>query len=232
MLLSDGTVLSYRLREHPQARHVRIVVSQRAGLVVTIPPGFDRRRIPGILEEKRAWIERALRRYPMRPAPYHPPERIALRAIGEERLVEYEPGNPGRVILTRRGDGLLHVSGAIERPEVVHSVLGRWLAAEARRHLVPWLHRIAGNLGITVTGVSVRVQRTLWGSCSRRDAISLNARLLLIPPELVRYVLIHELMHTKHRNHSRDFWAAVAVHVPDYRTKRVELRRLWDKLEI
>jgi predicted metal-dependent hydrolase len=56
--------------------------------------------------------------------------------------------------------------------------------------------------------------------------------LLLIPPELVRYVFIHELMHTKHRNHSRDFWAAVAVHVPDYRSKRVQLRRLWNELEI
>jgi predicted metal-dependent hydrolase len=62
--------------------------------------------------------------------------------------------------------------------------------------------------------------------------VSLNLRLLLIPPGLVRYVFIHELAHTRHRNHSREFWQVVAAHVPDFRAKRKELQRLWNALEI
>ena len=70
------------------------------------------------------------------------------------------------------------------------------------------------------------------GSCSRRRTISLNARLLLIPPDMVRYVFVHELAHTRHMNHSREFWQAVAIHVPDYRDRVRELKRLWSALEI
>jgi predicted metal-dependent hydrolase len=232
MLLNDGTELVFRVKVHPRARRVRIVVSRREGMVVTIPRGFDRGRIPDVLEQKREWIERTLRRLPMRPEPYRPPERIVLQAVGEEWTVEYEAGDPGRVTLVKRGDRMLHVSGAINRPDVVRRALELWLTNQARLHLVPWLCRTAGELGFTLKGASVRTQRTLWGSCSRRCTISLNARLLLIPPDMVRYVFVHELAHTRHLDHSREFWQAVAVHVPDHRNKVKELRRLWGALGI
>jgi hypothetical protein len=67
--------------------------------------------------------------------------------------------------------------------------------------LIPWLRNVAQELEFPLKGVTVRFQRTLWASCSHRDTVSLNARLLLIPPGLVRYVFIHELAHTRHRNH-------------------------------
>jgi predicted metal-dependent hydrolase len=232
MLLNDGTELVFRVREHARARRVRIGVSLHNGMVVTIPRGFDRDRIPDVLERKRDWIERALRRFPMKPEPYRPPERIALQAVGEEWTVEYETGDPGRVTLVKRGERALRVSGAIDRPDVVRKVLERWLTIQARRHLVPWLHRTAGELGFTLKGASVRTPRTRWGSCSRRNTISLNARLLLVPPDMVRYVFVHELAHTRHLNHSREFWQTVAVHVPDYRDKTKELRRLWRTLGV
>jgi hypothetical protein len=232
MLLNDGTELVFRVKEHPRARGVRIVVSRRYGLVITVPRRFDRSRIPEILEQKRGWIERALRRFPMMPEPYRPPERIALQAVDEEWTVKYETGKPGRVTLVDRGDRMLHVSGAINRSDVVRQVLQRWLTIQARRHLVPRLRRTAGELGFTLKHVLVRTQRTRWASCSHRCTISLNARLLLVPPDLVRYVFVHELTHTRHPNHSHVFWRAVAVHVPDYRDKVRELKRLWDTLEV
>ena len=232
MLLSDGTELTFRLREHARVKVVRIAASRQAGMVVTIPRGFDRSRIPAILDRKRAWTEEALRRYPMKPAPYQPPQHIALLAFGEEWTVQYETGNPKHVTLSRRGDRLLHVTGALDRPNVVHAMLRRWLVIESRRRLVPWLLQVAGELGFAVNRVSVRAQRTIWGSCSSRNSISLNARLLLIPPDLVRYVFIHELMHMRHRNHSPAFWQDIAVYVADFREKRAELKRLWSALEI
>jgi len=201
-------------------------------MVVTVPRGFDRSRVLEILEQKRDWIEQMLRRFPMRPPPYRPPGRIALTAVGEEWTVEYETGEPERVTLVKRGDRMLHVSGDLDRPDLVRGVLERWLTIQARRHLAPWLHRTAGELGFVLKGVSVRTQRTLWGSCSRRGTISLNARLLLIPPDMVRYVFVHELAHTRHMNHSRAFWQEVAVHVPDYRDKLKKLRPLWRTLAI
>jgi predicted metal-dependent hydrolase len=232
MLLNDGTELVFRIKEHSRARRVRLAVSLRDGMVVTIPRGFDRGRIPEVMEQKRDWIEQALRRFPMKPEPYRPPERIALQAVGEEWTVEYETGDPRRVTLVKRGDRMLHVSGALDRPDIVRKVLERWLTNQAHRHLVPWLYRTANELEFTLRDVSVRTQRTRWGSCSRRSTISLNARLLLIPPDMVRYVFVHELVHTRHMNHSREFWQAVAIHVPDYRDRIKELKRLWRTLGI
>jgi predicted metal-dependent hydrolase len=230
MLLSNGTELVYRVRVHPRARHVRIVVSRRHGLVIAIPRGFDRDRIPGILEQKRSWIERVLGRLPMKPEPYRLPERIVLSAIGEEWVVEYMKGNPRRVELVKRGDRSLLVSGAVDRPNVVRRVLEGWLTLQARKHLVPWLCRTAAELGFELKGTTVRTQRTLWASCSHRNTTSLNARLLLLSPDLVRYVFIHELMHIRHPNHSRAFWQAVAVHVPDYRDRLKELKHRMESL--
>jgi len=232
MLLSDGTEVAFRVREHANARRVRIVFSRREGMVVTIPRGFARHRIPQVLEQYRDFIEQALRRYPMRPEPFRLPERIVLQAVGEEWGIEYESGNPRHVTLAQRGEQRLHVSGAIDRPELVRRVFQRWLVLKARGHLIPWLRSVAQELGFPLKGATVRFQRTLWASCSHRDTVSLNARLLLIPPASVRYVFIHELAHTRLRNHSREFWQVVAAHVPDFRAKRTELQRLWNALEI
>jgi len=232
MLLSNGTELVYRLRAHPRARHVRIVVSRRYGLVIAVPRSFDRNRIPEILERKRGWIERALSRLPVKPEPYRPPARIALSAIGEEWNVKYDRGNPGRVELVQSGDRTLLVSGAVDRPDAVRRVLEHWLRIQARQHLVPWLCRTATELGFKLNGVTVRTQRTLWASCSHRNTISLNARLLLLPPDLVRYVFVHELVHIPHPDHSRKFWQAVAVHVPDYRDRLKELKHRMESLAI
>ena len=232
MRLNDGIEVIYRVRVHPRARNVRIVVSRRRGFVITIPRGFDRDRIPEILEQKRDWIERTLRRVPMKPEPYQRPERIALSAIGEEWTVTYQQGNPGRVRLVQRRDRTLFVSGAIDHPEAVRKVLGQWLRIQAQQHLVPWLGRTATELGFEVRGISVRTQRTLWGSCSHRNTISLNARLLLLSADLVHYVFVHELVHIQHPNHSCRFWQAVAVHVPDYRDKLKALKNRMESLPV
>ena len=83
---------------------------------------------------------------------------------------------------------------------------------------------IAAEQGLTVTGVSIRNQRTRWGSCGRDGKISLNWRLVLMPPSVRDYVLIHELMHLKRLDHSPAYWRLVAAACPGYREARQWLR--------
>lgn len=78
--------------------------------------------------------------------------------------------------------------------------------------------------------MSIRHQRSRWGSCSASGRISLNARLMFCPPETVRYVLIHELAHTEHLDHSPAFWARVAELMPDHELARRALNRVWQQL--
>jgi hypothetical protein len=81
--------------------------------------------------------------------------------------------------------------------------------AQARRLLVDRLRELAARHGFQYNRVSVKNQRTLWGSCSSRNNINLNINLLRLPEELRDYVILHELVHTHHKNHSQAFWRAL-----------------------
>jgi hypothetical protein len=91
--------------------------------------------------------------------------------------------------------------------------------------LAPWLAELAAEQGFRHGPVQIRLQRSRWGSCSAKGAISLNLALLFQPPAVLRYVLLHELAHTRHLNHSRAFWAVVAACEPDYKRLDRQLRK-------
>ena len=74
------------------------------------------------------------------------------------------------------------------------------------------------------SAISVRDQKTRWGSCSGHGTLSFNWRLMLAPPDILDYVVVHELCHLEHLNHSRDFWACVEAILPDYRERRKWLK--------
>ena len=98
------------------------------------------------------------------------------------------------------------------------------LKRQASIELPPQLHRLAAHHGLTVSRVSVRNQRSRWGSCSPSGHICLNWRLVLMPGEVRDYVLIHELMHLRRLDHSRHFWRLVAHACPRYQDARRWLR--------
>lgn len=83
----------------------------------------------------------------------------------------------------------------------------------------------AERVGVTFGAVRVKGQRSLWGSCTRRGDLNFNWRLTLAPPEVLDYVVVHELAHRLEMNHSRRFWAVVERHCPDHKTQRRWLRK-------
>ena len=101
----------------------------------------------------------------------------------------------------------------------------RALRLRAAAELTPQLLALATAHGLTVARVTIRDQRSRWGSCSPKGHIALNFRLLLMPPEVREYILIHELMHLKQANHSRRFWRLVEAAYPRFREAERWLRR-------
>jgi len=110
------------------------------------------------------------------------------------------------------------------------AALRRALIAKAHDVLAPMLAATAQELGFTYKRIMIRRQRTRWGSCSARGTISLNCCLLFQRPPVVRYLLVHELAHTRHMNHSKRFWQCVAQHCPEYQTLDRELRDGWKRV--
>jgi hypothetical protein len=163
------------------------------------------------LERHRPWLAGQLLKLDARPRrPVHWP--MGSQFLFRGQPVTIQPDLPGQI---RLGDQVLRIGGAVDdfRP-----VIEQHLRRLAARELPVRLEALAAQHGFVVRRVTVRSQRTRWGSCSRRGTISLNWRLIQTPESVRDYIILHELAHLRQMNHSSRFWQEVERLCPDYRT--------------
>jgi hypothetical protein len=201
-------------------------------LELVVPRGTRPADVADFVRKHTRWIERARGEI----AEHYPdgralPELVDLAAVGRRLAVSYEHDPAARPICRSAETELLVRTRDAERRDAP-DLLRRWLIEQARLHLRPWLLREAAMVGVAPAHVRVRLQRTRWGSCSSSGSISLNAGLVFLAPELVRYLLIHELSHMLVLNHSHRFWRAVERHEPDWRELDRRLSEAWGAVPI
>lgn len=217
--LSAGDLdISYSLKISRRAKHVRLRLSHRDGLVVVVPHGFDVSRIEWIIRERLPWIQSVVEKISYRPLDRNElPRNMVFQSIGEEwRVISgHCEGNvdslkqlPGRILL------LATASGDYDRKA---DLLLDWIRRKAAKVLLPKLEHVAMRYGFPYRKAAVRHQKTRWGSCSSKGTISLNMKLLFLPPELVDYIILHELCHTCVMDHSPGFWSLFEQYMPDCR---------------
>jgi len=230
--LDDGRRVPYTIRVSPRSNRVRLTLNPRDGLVMVSPPGVRRAELEALAASWSDWVARQMDRLGIEDldAPAERtvlPEVIELPAIGEQWSVlhRYTPGGLMRVI--EKGRCALVLSGDCSNRPAGAAALRRWVTRRAQRSLPEWLQEVSEETGLRFASVSIRAQRSRWGSCSADGDISLNYQLLFLPRHLARHVLIHELCHTVELNHSPRFWRTVARHDPDVGRLRAEMRRAW-----
>jgi len=228
--LLEGSAIghgAWRVRASERARRLTVRVFPGGQVEIVVPNGTRPRAVEQFVARYRQWIDRKVAQY--RPLEIETgdalPETIRFRASGECWRVEYveAPGAPKLVI---DGERLL-LLGELSRTALARHALQRFTMRRAHAILLPLLDRLAVECGLRYSKAQIRRQRTRWGSCSRRGTISLNACLVFQSPEIVRYLLIHELAHTRHMNHSRRFWALVAQLEPCWRERDAGLSQGW-----
>lgn len=217
LLSSQASHGGFDVRESGRARRLRIDVHPHGGVTVVVPRRTHPRVVREFVSEHWEWVEKTRaelgRRYPVPELSL--PSRLVLPAIDQSWQLRYLQASSARCNETA---GQLRVAGNLPDEAGVRKILRRWLSRCARRHLVPWLGQLAQDTGLTYRRTQIRCQRTLWGSCSSSGTISLNYCLLFLEPRVVRYLLLHELCHTRHMNHSKRFWALVARYEPSYKS--------------
>lgn len=212
------------LRRNPRAKYVRLKIHPPGRVEVVVPSGFDERGLPVILDQHNAWVEERLLHFNTQPIDtLTPPTEVYLAAIDEKWRLEYPLSSEMRTGCHERPDGVLRV--VAKGNEKRRELLKRWLARKARKHFIPWLQETSDELGLPFSGVSIRGQRTRWGSCSAKGNINLNYALLFLQPDLVRYLFVHELCHIVHLNHSARYWTLVQSKEPHYKTMEKALKR-------
>ena len=224
----------FSVRESARAKRLSIKVYPRGRVEVVVPKRTRPRDVQSFVDEHRDWIHRTRASY----AEVHPPEpfalprRIDLTAIGCVFDVRYcqKPGTAG--VRYRQHRNAVVLSGNPEDERRCVDALKRWLAALAKREFEPRLQSLAALTGNGFARLQVRGQRTCWGSHSSTGTISLNYCLLFLEPAHLRYLMVHELCHARHMNHSRRFWRLVGRFEPGYRQLDRELTDAWQLIPI
>ena len=211
----------------------RLKMTPHGGLVVVIPERYNKRHIPALLLRHHSWIKKAAERLDaIRPTP------VPLTESGLPYTIEFHffdkkwnvvYNNKGRGVVTvddESGPRLL-VSADPDNTELCTRQLLTWLKRQAEQHLIPSFEKLAEAHNFEYSDALVRLQHSRWGSCSSRKLITLNTKLLFLPDHLVRYIMIHELCHTVHMNHSKAFWSLVSEHDPLWRMNNTEMKNAW-----
>lgn len=174
------------------------------------------------LASNRAWVDK--NRHLLYTHDDNLPQSINLQFLQKEYFVSLLPSS-GRLHIKESADQLLiFVKG--HNNKQVKTLLKAWLSRQAKTTLPIFLHTISERYGLSYNKCLVRSQRTIWGSCSTSGDISLNAKLLFCPMNLVEYVMVHELCHMLQSNHSARFWSCVADCLPNYKDSILSLRAL------
>lgn len=221
----------WTVRVSRRARRLSVRVYPGGRVEIVVPPHASAATVQRFVGTHRQWIEdrvtdlSAVSGVTIETRP----QRVTLAAIGRSYEVQYRPtqSRTARAIVTR--NELLMLDGNTDE-RAIAAALRNWLFDLAEYELGRELGRCAELGGFEYRRLQVRLQRTRWGSCSASGTISLNVCVLFQPPDVMRYLLIHELSHTRHMNHSRRFWSLVESLEPDYQRLDQELLRGWQRV--
>jgi predicted metal-dependent hydrolase len=216
-----GGPVEVAVRESRRARRLTIRVSADEAPEIVVPVGTGRRDIERALRRHRDWIERKTEEMEARTArrPRLGLDRPGVVWIGGKPLpIERRRGGRSAAIVRR---GRLTVSGpATAAPAAIE----RWYRREARSRIGDRAVVLSAPIGVRPERISVRDQRTRWGSCTARGTLSFSWRLLLAPPAILEYVVVHELCHLLELNHSPTFWSLLERSRPGWRAEAAWLR--------
>jgi predicted metal-dependent hydrolase len=222
-----GQHVPYILRVSARARRLRLVVRPGSGLEVVVPRGLSPAAHEPFLREKERWILATLERVTRESAAAAPQPVVEGRRLsfaGRELRLALRTGAPAGRFRAGLSSDTLTLTLPHSDPELARSALEVWYRRQAPRVFAERLHVCNQRYGFSYGRVSVKGQKSRWGSCSRLGNLNFNWRLLLAPLPVLDYVVIHELCHLKELNHGPRFWKLVALGCPDYAAHRRWLR--------
>jgi predicted metal-dependent hydrolase len=200
-----GKKAPFKLREVKGARRIILRVTHE-GVVVTKPYWVSRRQVEAFLDEQHVWIRNEVEKWGQKLK-----ETLCDRVLyhGREHTIRRASGGPVRL-----ADGVFWAPGDSPEERLAHVM--EWMQRRARAAIRSAASEWAPVLGVRPKRVAIRDQVSRWGSCSSEASLSFNWRLVMAPPRVLEYIVIHELAHIRHHDHSRRFWSFVAKFCPDY----------------
>ena len=194
------------------------------GLTVSAPSTMPLAKVEALVRESERWILRKIAEWSHRkiaPVQWREGERIAF--LGGGLTLRLARGARSRA--DRKEAELWVVTRNGSAAEIEQAVV-RWYKRIAHAYLAERLKALATAAGLALPALTISSAMARWGSCSSKREVRLAWRLMKAPPDLLDYVICHELAHLRHMNHSNAFWAEVGRQCPDYRQRRTRLNEM------
>lgn len=224
-LVTGGRRIAYTLKRSLRARRVWLRIGIGTGLVITVPARMPLSELNGIIKDKSAWIEKNLARA-------HGPvdkaarpglkDGVSLPLFGRPHTLRVRAGR-GAVARVRLNGGEIEAVLPGGDESLLKDAVESWYKEKAREVITGRVESL--RAGRDVRRVSIKDQKTRWGSCSATGNLSFNWRLVMAPPQVVDYIIVHELTHLERMDHSRRFWEKVAKTCPDYKESAAWLKK-------
>ena len=222
-IILDGRSIAYTVKRSNRARYIRLEIKPDSGLTAIMPRFYNAALLPEFLKAKRGWIISKLAKYSGRTGTRGEPIikdsipylgnnlRIVRRSINgntEDITIEYN-----KIIINSRLDN-----------GMLNKALENWYRLQAEKTIIKKVYALGEKLNLTYNRITIRGQKTLWASCSRKNNLNFNWKLMMMPESVIDYVIIHELMHLVEMNHSKRFWKLVADYCPHWKKHRKALK--------
>lgn len=232
--------LRYTLKKEKR-RSLTIQIKEDATVIVKAPHQLSQREIDRFLNEKQPWIEKKLaiqqQRHAQRPT-HDFLEGELFSYLGEQYPLRIlAPAEAKKAGLNLRspldllsGQFLLHESKSDKASAKKYFI--KWYQSEARTVLQDRVEHYTQIAGLKYTDIKLSNARTRWGSCSSRGSLNFNWRIVMAPIEVLDYLVVHEVVHLRHHNHSKHFWGMVEELYPEYKGQRGWLKREGHRLGV
>jgi hypothetical protein len=230
-IVYEGLTIPYDITYSPRRNSISIVIHHTKRVEIKAPSGTPASFIHGLAGKKVTWIVKRL-------ALLDSVTEIQVERKYHDGEVFYFLGTPVTLSVTgasatggiRCDDGhlVVNIPGSLPGPDLVHytrKLVQDWYRDQADRIIGGKILEFAITLGVEPPTFRLRNVRRRWGSCNHKNHLNFNLRLIMTPVDLVEYVVVHELCHIRHKNHSRKFWESVREVMPDYLERRGRLKR-------
>ncbi len=192
-------------------------VDSKARLIVRAPLKMSQRQIDRFIVQKKDWIAEKQQHVRAQSEKYKP---VVVDSGGSILFLgsNHTLVRDDIAVITKAGPHILLPKNAGKE-----ALIG-WLRHQAREVISQKAESYAEKMGVSYTALRISSARSRWGSCSAKNSLSFTWRLVMCPTEIIDYLVVHELSHVTHKNHSRDFWAEVSTFLPDYKERQKWLK--------
>ncbi|HEX7018053.1 MAG TPA: SprT family zinc-dependent metalloprotease [Patescibacteria group bacterium] len=212
-----SSLLPYTHRISDRARRITIKVEPSGEVVVVTPKRYSASQMVAFVTQNQDWIVRTREKLLHKKANEYGETATTLHIFGKKYTKNVVVGTQDQYGVWIKGERV-SINALTEKQ--VPALIERFFKNTAEEYIVPRTYQLAEKMDISFKNISLRQQKTRWGSCSSRGNLNFNWRLVHAPPAVIDYVIIHELAHRTHMNHSARFWALVAKFDPEYTQHR------------